>query len=53
MNLLSNAVKFTPKGGEFIVIVASNNDGGIGMSVRDTGQGMTEAEVELALQPFG
>lgn len=53
LNLLSNAVKFTPRGGEIEVTAGMRNNGQVQLTVRDTGQGMTEAEVILSLQPFG
>jgi signal transduction histidine kinase len=52
-NLLSNAVKFTPKGGEVIVEALEQGDGGVLVSIRDTGVGMTADETEVALEPFG
>ncbi|MFP6706253.1 MAG: ATP-binding protein [Alphaproteobacteria bacterium] len=53
LNLLSNAVKFTPRGGEIRVSVGLESDGGVALSVRDTGRGMSREEMELSLQPFG
>ena len=53
INLLSNAVKFTPAGG---VVAASGRpgpDGGFTISIADTGIGMTEAELAIAMEPFG
>jgi signal transduction histidine kinase/CHASE1-domain containing sensor protein/integral membrane sensor domain MASE1 len=51
-NLLSNAVKFTPKGGrvdlEFIERAA-----GVDIVVRDTGIGMSAAEITKAMRPYG
>jgi two-component system cell cycle sensor histidine kinase PleC len=52
-NLLSNAVKFTPKGGEVIVEALEQGDGGVLVSIRDTGVGMTADEICVALEPFG
>ncbi len=52
-NLLSNAVKFTPKGGSVTVEVLSQGNGGVMVCVRDTGIGMTEDEIRVALEPFG
>jgi PAS domain S-box-containing protein len=51
LNFLSNAVKFTPEGGE--VRVEAQDDAGLALSVIDTGIGMTAAEIEVALSPFG
>jgi len=53
INLLSNAVKFTPENGRITVQVTPSEDGGLVLSVIDTGIGMTEAEIAVALEPFG
>ena len=53
LNLISNAVKFTGSGGSVIVAAGRSSDGGIAFEVRDTGEGMSADEVEIALQPFG
>ena len=53
MNLLSNAIKFTPEGGRVTLRAASDADGHVIVSVRDTGVGMTEEEVIIAMLPFG
>ncbi len=53
INLLSNAVKFTASGGSVTVSARRAENGGIGISVADTGIGMTQAELAVALQPFG
>ncbi len=53
LNLLSNALKFTPSGGSVRVFVQRSLAGTIDLSVADTGTGMTEDEVKLALEPFG
>jgi PAS domain S-box-containing protein len=52
LNLLSNAVKFTPEGGQ-ISIALGGSAGGLELIVRDTGIGMTDAEIAVALEPFG
>ncbi|KAA2242205.1 ATP-binding protein [Salinarimonas soli] len=52
MNLLSNAVKFTDAGGQVIVSTALTDRGEVAFRVRDTGIGMTEGEIEAALEPF-
>jgi two-component system cell cycle sensor histidine kinase PleC len=51
-NLISNAVKFTPPGGSVNVSVNALNDGGVAVTIRDTGVGMTKAEIDVALTPF-
>ena len=53
LNLLSNAVKFTPPGGAVALAVRREAAGGVLFEVRDTGLGMTPAEIEIALEPFG
>jgi len=53
LNLLSNAVKFTPDKGEATIFAHPEPGGGIAFGVRDTGIGMTEAEIERAMQRFG
>lgn len=52
LNLLSNAVKFTPAGGQVIVSTALEDNGEVILRVRDTGYGMSEKELETALEPF-
>ncbi len=52
LNLLSNAVKFTEPGGAVAVSAAPSADGGIVLSIADTGIGMTEEEVAVAMEPF-
>jgi signal transduction histidine kinase len=53
LNLLSNAVKFTDPDGSVSLSIRRGENGGVVIEVRDTGPGMTAAEVEIALQPFG
>jgi PAS domain S-box-containing protein len=53
LNLLSNAIKFTELGGAINVLVRRTEEGGAVFVVRDNGRGMTEAEVEIALERFG
>jgi signal transduction histidine kinase len=53
INLLSNAVKFTPRGGSVAVSARYEKDGGFAVIVADTGIGMTEAELVIAMEPFG
>jgi len=52
LNLLSNALKFTPRGGR--VTVSGRLDAGqaLVVEVEDTGIGMTDEQIGLALQPF-
>ena len=53
VNLLSNAIKFTPSGGALTVSACNEEDGTVAIRVSDTGIGMSAAEIELALTPFG
>lgn len=52
INLLSNAVKFTDVGGQVIVSTALGDQGEAILRVRDTGIGMDDDELKLALEPF-
>lgn len=51
LNLLSNAVKFNVAGGQVIVSTALD-EGEVVLRIRDTGIGMSEKDIETALQPF-
>lgn len=53
LNLMSNAVKFSPSGGFIMLDAEISPRGRLRLSVTDTGIGMTEAELEKALSPFG
>jgi len=53
INLVGNSIKFTPAGGSVLVRGQALAGGGYGVSVRDTGVGMTAEEITRALQPFG
>jgi PAS domain S-box-containing protein len=52
INILSNAVKFTDAGGQVILSTALGDRGEVILRVRDTGIGMTEKELGLAMEPF-
>ena len=52
LNLLSNSIKFTGAGGQVIVSTALDDAGDVVLRVRDTGIGMSEKEIETALEPF-
>ena len=52
-NLVSNALKFTQEGGRVMVEAVRLAAGGAAFVVRDTGIGMTEDEIRIALTPFG
>ena len=52
LNLLSNSIKFTGPGGQVIISTAFADNGEAVLRVRDTGVGMSEKDVEAALEPF-
>ncbi|MBN9218047.1 MAG: PAS domain S-box protein [Mesorhizobium sp.] len=52
LNILSNAIRYTQAGGQVIVSTAYESSGDVVMRVRDTGIGMSQAEIEQALKPF-
>ncbi len=52
INVLSNAVKFTDAGGQVILSTAIGDRGEVILRVRDTGVGMTEKELSMAMEPF-
>ena len=52
LNLLSNAVKFTPKDGRIEVRVDMENDGGLAITIIDSGIGISNEDQEKILQPF-
>ena len=52
LNLLSNSIKFTGAGGQVIVSTALNDIGEVVLRVRDTGVGMSEKDIAIALEPF-
>jgi signal transduction histidine kinase len=52
LNLLSNSIKFTGAGGQVIVSAAQTDGGEVVLRVRDTGHGMTENEIQMAMEPF-
>jgi PAS domain S-box-containing protein len=52
LNLLSNAMKFNEPGGQVIVSTALTDAGHAMIRIRDTGIGMSDSEIEMALEPF-
>lgn len=52
LNLLSNAIKFTPAGGIVSVALAERSEA-VEIQVTDSGIGMSAADIDLALSPFG
>jgi signal transduction histidine kinase len=53
LNLLSNAIKFSAEGSKVTVEAAIDADGRSVLTIADKGIGMSEEELERALQPFG
>jgi signal transduction histidine kinase len=53
LNLLSNSVKFTASGGAVSVCAGRSADGGLTLSVTDTGIGIAPEDMEKAMTPFG
>ncbi len=52
LNLLANAIKFTPAGGSVRLTVTLEPEGGLVLSVIDTGIGMEEGDIPRAFEPF-
>jgi PAS domain S-box-containing protein len=52
LNLMSNAVKFTPAGGSVVVAAAIEPDGGLAVSVNDSGIGIAAAMRDRIFEPF-
>ncbi|AJC77997.1 cell division control sensor histidine kinase PdhS [Rhizobium etli bv. phaseoli str. IE4803] len=52
LNILSNAIRFTPSGGQIVVSTSYEANGSVVLRVRDTGVGMTRAELDHAMKPF-
>ncbi|MCB1462415.1 MAG: PAS domain S-box protein [Nitratireductor sp.] len=52
LNLVSNAIKFTPENGQVIVSTVYEGNGEVALRVRDTGKGMSEADIDNAMKPF-
>ncbi|NOZ66630.1 MAG: hypothetical protein GXP00_09090 [Alphaproteobacteria bacterium] len=53
LNLMSNAVKFTPAEGKITLSAEIAGDGRVKVILADTGVGMSEEDLVVALQPFG
>lgn len=52
LNLLSNAVKFTPENGRILVSTRRRKNGGVTVSVTDTGPGIPEEDIARIIEPF-
>jgi len=53
INMLSNAIKFTPEGGSVTLSARRESDGGVAITIADTGIGMAPEDIPVALAPFG
>lgn len=53
VNLLSNAIKYTAPGGRIEMSFAGRPDGGVAITVADSGIGMSGEDIRLAFEPFG
>ncbi|HVJ35985.1 MAG TPA: PAS-domain containing protein [Terriglobia bacterium] len=53
INLLSNAIKFTPRDGHIRLHWQLDRIQGLRIHVSDSGIGMSSADIEVALTPFG
>jgi signal transduction histidine kinase len=53
INLLSNAVKFTPAGGKVRLVINRDAAGDLVFRIEDTGIGMSNDMMPVALEPFG
>lgn len=52
LNLIGNAIKFTPDRGTVTVATGVAADGGITITIGDTGPGMSAEDLRAALEPF-
>jgi PAS domain S-box-containing protein len=52
LNIIGNAVKFTPQGGRVDVRAQANAGGEIRIEIRDSGIGMSAADLARAFEPF-
>jgi PAS domain S-box-containing protein len=53
LNILANAIRYTPSGGQIVVSTSYEPTGSVTLRIRDTGVGMSKAELEQAMKPFG
>ena len=52
-NIIGNAIKFTRSGGTVTIRAMRMPDGGALVEIADTGIGMSEEEIKIAMTPFG
>jgi two-component system cell cycle sensor histidine kinase PleC len=53
LNLLTNAIKFTPPGGDVRTRLSRDDSDRIVLEIADTGIGIAQADIPMALTPFG
>jgi signal transduction histidine kinase len=53
LNLIANSTRLTGAGGQVIVSTTLTDSGDVALRVRDSGTGLSEAEIARALAPFG
>lgn len=53
LNLLSNAVKYNVKGGRVVIVTGCNPQGGVCVTVSDTGIGIAQSDIKKVMEPFG
>ena len=53
INIVANAIKFTPEDGRISIAPKLTSDGAFEIRIADTGIGMNEGGIALALKPFG
>ena len=53
LNLLSNSVKFTPAKGKVRLTIEKTDEGGVCLSVSDTGIGIAPEDLGKVFEPFG
>lgn len=52
LNLLSNAIKFTPDSGQIDIAIGLERDGGLALSVSDTGVGIDDQKIAAVFEIF-
>lgn len=52
LNLITHSIRLAQAGGQVIVSTALSDNGDVTLRVRNTGAGMSEAQIEAALEPF-
>lgn len=53
LSLINTAISLNAPGGQVIVSTALTDNGDVALRVRDTGTGLSRAEIAAALEPFG